>query len=261
MVNHPINVGSVIRRVLNIYVSQVYVLLPAAAIVVAIIGISDTRPIANSPALALVASIIVLAVIALFAGMVVALVADVWGGRRNASIGQLLRIVRPVFGQLVLVGIAAGIAIGFLFSVASLIFIIFFFETLVGFGPSIASIIGGGLVGIVLGLVPGLFLITVWSVAAPVVMVEHPGGLRALGRSRELVRGNRWRVFGIIFVLMALLGGVGYVIEMGAGTLGSAPASVVKVLIGIVAAPIPVLAVAVLYFELSAASVSESVAP
>ena len=48
---------------------------------------------------------------------------------------------------------------------------------------------------------PGLIALTVWSVAAPVVVLERPPGLKAMRRSRELVAGNGWPVFGVIFVL------------------------------------------------------------
>jgi hypothetical protein len=33
-----------------------------------------------------------------------------------------------------------------------------------------------------------MYLLTVWSVIVPVVVLERPGGLRALGRSSDLVR-------------------------------------------------------------------------
>ena len=112
--------------------------------------------------------------------MVVELVADVQDGRRDASAGQLLRAVTPVLGQLILVGIVAGIGI---------------------------------LIGFILIIIPGLILATLWSVAAPVVVLEHPGGLRAFGRSRELVRGNGWNVFAVILLLVILVGLVGLGIE------------------------------------------------
>ena len=75
----------------------------------------------------------------------------------------------------------------------------------------------GILVGLVLIVVPGLILLTLWSVAAPVVVLERPGGLRALGRSRELVRGNGWNVFGVILVTVILVVVLSGVIEAIAG--------------------------------------------
>lgn len=252
-----VGVSAVVRCVRDIYLSQLRVLLPAAAVLVGVARVGNLPSIAGSTVLALVASIGVLVVITIFAGLVVALVADVRRGGRKVTIGKLVRTVRPVFGQLILVGLVAEFALGVLFSLASLLFVAFLLGAALGFGASIGSVIGVGLIGILLGLAPGLLLLTNWSMAIPVVLIEHPGGLRALGRSRELVRGNRCRVFGVIVIVTALLGGGGYVIEMGAATLGSTSSSAVKVLLGIIAAPIPMLTVAVLYFELNAAPPSE----
>lgn len=50
-------------------------------------------------------------------------------------------------------------------------------------------------------VVPGVMLICRWWVAVPVAVVERPGILASLGRSSELTRGYRWKVFGIVFVL------------------------------------------------------------
>ena len=125
-----------------------------------------------SSGLALLAVLIALVATTLFTGMVVELVADVQDGRRDATVGQLLRAVTPVLGQLILVGIVAGVGI---------------------------------VIGFVLIIVPGLILITIWSVAAPVVVLERPARPGALRRSRELVRGNGWQVFGVIFVLGILV--------------------------------------------------------
>ncbi|HVD39366.1 MAG TPA: hypothetical protein VNC15_11090 [Solirubrobacterales bacterium] len=41
-------------------------------------------------------------------------------------------------------------------------------------------------------------LLTMWAVLLPVVVVERPGVFDAFGRSRQLVRGKGWKVFGII---------------------------------------------------------------
>src|SRR6185295_18388499 len=47
----------------------------------------------------------------------------------------------------------------------------------------------------------------------PVTVVERPGIFAAFGRSAELTRGNRWRVFGISLVV----GVIGWVINLLAG--------------------------------------------
>jgi hypothetical protein len=57
------------------------------------------------------------------------------------------------------------------------------------------------LIGVIFCIVPGVYLWAAFYVAIPVVLVEGVGPLRALGRSRELVRGRWWGTFGV-----ALLG-------------------------------------------------------
>jgi hypothetical protein len=212
-----LDVGGVIRRVFQIYVDQASVLMPAAAVVFVFTGIIAALLVVASPGLVLVALIIDLVAVTLFTGMVVELVADVQDGKRDASPGQLLRAVTPVLGQLILVGIVAAIGI---------------------------------VIGFVLIIVPGLILITIWSVAAPVVVLERPGVFAALSRSRELVRGNGWQVFGVIFVLYFLVGVFSLIIEGAAESAGSGAGIVVRVIVGVLTAPLSALAASVLYFEL-----------
>jgi hypothetical protein len=109
--NSKVDVGTVLRRTFEIYVDQASVLMPAAAVVFVISGIFGVLLIAASPALAIVAFVVSLIASTLFTGMIVELVADVQDGRRDASPGQLLRAASPVLGQLILVGIIAGIGI------------------------------------------------------------------------------------------------------------------------------------------------------
>ncbi len=58
----------------------------------------------------------------------------------------------------------------------------------------------GVALGFLLLIVPGLILYVWWSVAAPVLLAEGVRGRRALGRSRQLVRGRWWATFGVIVV-------------------------------------------------------------
>jgi hypothetical protein len=220
-----IDVSGVISRVLNIYVAQASVLMPAAAVVFVFTGIIASLLLA-SPGLTLLALLIDLVAGTLFTGMVVELVADIQDGRRDSSPGQLLQAVAPVLGQLILVGIIAAI---------------------------------GVVIGFFLLIIPGLFLITIWFVIAPVVVLERPGGaLAALRRSRELVRGNGWQVFGVIFVLYIVVGVVSFIIEVVADSAGSGAGIVVRVIVGVLTAPLASLAAAVLYFELAGAAPSHA---
>ncbi len=62
-------------------------------------------------------------------------------------------------------------------------------------------------------MIPGLILFTLWSVAAPVVVLERPDVFAALRRSRQLVSGNGWQVFAVIIIVVVVVGAAGYIIE------------------------------------------------
>jgi hypothetical protein len=215
-----IDVSGVIRRVWRIYVDQAPVLMPAAAVVFVFAGIVADLLQEGGGGLALLALLVRLVATTLFTGMVVELVADLQDGRRDATPGQLLRAVYPVFGSLLFVALAVSVV------------------TLIGF---------------FLLIVPGLIAITVWSVAAPVVVVERPPGLHAMSRSRELVRGNGWRVFGVIVLLIILFAVLVAAVDVAAAAAGVAAGLVVGVVLGVLTAPLSALGAAVLYFELRAA--------
>jgi hypothetical protein len=212
-----VDIGRVVRRVWDIYVEQAPVLMPAAATVFVFTGILAYLLVVAHPGLLLVALIIDLVAETLFTGMIVRLVSDLRDGRRDASVGSLLRAVTPLLGQLVIVGFVAAVGI---------------------------------VIGFFLLILPGLYLITVWSVAAPVVVLERPPGLSALARSRELVRGNGWQVFGVILLLTILVAVVSGGIELAAESAGTGVGLAVRVVIGVLVAPISALAQSVLYFEL-----------
>jgi len=213
-----VNVGEVISRTFQIYVDQASVLMPAAAAVFVVTGIvSALLAATGSLGGILLALVINLVAGTLFTGMVVELVADVQDGRLDSSPGQLLRAAAPFIGQLILVGIVAGVAI---------------------------------VIGLFLLIVPGLVLITIWSVFAPVIVLENPSGLTALRRSRELVAGNGWQVFGVLFVMFVLVVVLSSIVEAVAASAGTGVGLVVRVIVGILTAPISALAIAVLYFQL-----------
>jgi hypothetical protein len=72
----------------------------------------------------------------------------------------------------------------------------------------------GILVGLVLVIVPGIYLAVAWSVAIPVVLGENLRGRAALGRSRALVRGRWWPCAGVLFLSFLLAAIVSAVIEL-----------------------------------------------
>jgi hypothetical protein len=54
--------------------------------------------------------------------------------------------------------------------------------------------------GTLLCVIPGIYLYVAFTVAVPVLLVEGAGPRRALGRSRELVRGRWWGTCGVALV-------------------------------------------------------------
>jgi hypothetical protein len=121
----------------------------------------------------------------------------------------------------------------------------------------VTSLLGGLgiLLGMILLVVPGLILATWWFVAAPVVMLEDQSGASALGRSRELVRGNGWTVFGLFIVVTVLVGIADSIIGGIAGAIFGFN-DVVEVFFrefvpGVLTGPIQALLTVVVYYGLT----------
>jgi ABC-type antimicrobial peptide transport system permease subunit len=85
---------------------------------------------------------------------------------------------------------------------------------------------------------------------APVVVLERPSGLGALGRSADLVWGSRWRILGLILLVLVFAAVLNIVIALVAGLAGTDARNVAGALLDIAIAPIPAILCAVLYFEL-----------
>lgn len=77
--------------------------------------------------------------------------------------------------------------------------------------------------GFLLFVIPGLVLAVRWALAVPVAMLEDGNARHSLSRSRELVRGNGWSIFKILFavgVLTALVQIPFTLAAVGAGPFG-----------------------------------------
>jgi cold shock CspA family protein len=124
----------------------------------------------------------------------------------------------------------------------------------------VASI--GMMLGFLLLIVPGIILSVMWSVGAPSVVVEKRGVFASLQRSRELTKGYRWQVFGllVIYVILSWIIGAaigGLSLATGGTLTGGTPnlavnlitEPVVNILSGVVASA----GVAALYHELRSA--------
>lgn len=76
------------------------------------------------------------------------------------------------------------------------------------FGQSIVFTVGIA-VGLVLLVVPGVWLVTVWFVALPAMLVENETILDSLGRSKRLVTPHFWPVLAIVAMIVAAFIGSG----------------------------------------------------
>jgi hypothetical protein len=115
--------------------------------------------------------------------------------------------------------------------------------------------------GAILCLIPGIYLWVAFSLAVPVLLTEGVRGRHALGRSRELVRGSWWRVFGVVmlgYILAGILSGAISALVIGVTTVQSGQASLLGIVVSIVAGTVSKVAttpftaafITVLYFDL-----------
>ncbi len=114
-------------------------------------------------------------------GAFVEAVRDVRDGKQDLSIGETFSAVQPRLSALIVAGILAGLGIA---------------------------------VGLILLIVPGLYLLTIWSLIVPTIVLEGKSAGESFGRSRELVRGNGWNVFGVIVITLFAVIVVGIIVSL-----------------------------------------------
>jgi hypothetical protein len=67
--------------------------------------------------------------------------------------------------------------------------------------------------GIILLIVPGVIVMCMLYVATPASVIERPGVMGALKRSRELTAGHKGAIFGLVLILGALAFGMTKLVE------------------------------------------------
>ena len=87
-------------------------------------------------------------------------------------------------------------------------------------GSIILSI--GIMIGSILLIVPGIILALMWWVYVPAIVVEGKGIMESFGRSRELTRGHRWHILGLVIVILVLILAVGWIVDKIVGGIISA---------------------------------------
>src|SRR5262249_44410361 len=153
-------------------------------------------------------------------------VQDVRDGRVDLSLGETVRAATPYLWAVAGASILAGIAIT---------------------------------IGLILLIVPGLYLITIWAVIVPVIVLEQSGVMASFGRSCHLVRGCGWHVFGTLVLTWVILLGVnlilGLIFAALPNALGRGLSSVIS---GTIVAPFIALVVTLVYYRLVANSQAPS---
>jgi MFS family permease len=216
---NTLGVGNVLTRVFDLYKEHFGVLIPAAFWLFLVVSILSGIVSQGGLVLFLLVAVVSFAVAILYQGMVVSLVHDVQDGRRDASVGELFSSVGPVLGPLIGASILYGFGVG---------------------------------IGFFLLLVPGCILLTIWAVIAPAIVIEKRDVIPAFSRSRELVRGFGWPVFGTVIVATLITAVAGLILTGIAEAIAGGP--ILRIVFGALAstltAPIGGLVAAVLYYRL-----------
>jgi len=220
-----ISVGDVVNETFSIYGNQFGPLIGSAIVVFVVVGILAGLLATGGVILVLLASIVQLVGRLLYVGFVVKLVEDVRDGRRDSSIGDLFSVAAPAILPLIGFSILAGIGIA---------------------------------IGLILIIVPGLILLTFWSVGAPAIVAERVGVIEAFGRSWNLVKGNGWSVFGVLVVVTLIWLAIGFILVAIANPIGNGAIVVANVIAGALTAPLFALAVSVMFFDLGGGRVAEA---
>src|ERR1700689_1416903 len=118
---------------------------------------------------------------------------------------------------------------------------------------SILAAIGIG-IGFVLIIVPGLVLLTFWSLIIPFIVIGGAGGFDSFSRSWRTVRGYAWHVFGTYVLVFLIL----IVVDIVLGLILSALPALARdflssIVSGTLVAPFLALVVTLLYYRLTAA--------
>jgi hypothetical protein len=168
----------------------------------------------------LLGSIVLFVALFLVQASLVKAVQDIRDGQADLSVGQTMSAATPALGAVIGAGVLAGIAIT---------------------------------IGLILLIAPGLFLITIWAVIVPAIVIERAGVFASFGRSQQLVSGHGWNVFGTLVLLWLILLAVdiilGIIFLALPLILRSGLATVVS---GTLIAPYIALVVTLMYYRLTA---------
>jgi hypothetical protein len=148
-------------------------------------------------------------------------VQDVRDGQVDLNLGETVRAVLPFLGTVIIASILAGIGIA---------------------------------IGFVLIIVPGLILLTFWSLIVPSIVIGGEGVFGSFRKSWRTVRGYAWHVFGtyvLVFLILIVFNIVlGLILLFLPVAIRNLISSIVS---GTLVAPFLALVVTLVYYRLTAA--------
>ncbi|MGH3069267.1 MAG: hypothetical protein ACRDMI_11860 [Streptosporangiaceae bacterium] len=191
-----------------------FVIYVAAGIIAALLGLAGGIGLFLGWIVSVVAAFLVQAAL-------VKAVQDVRDGRADLNLGETVSAVLPFLGTVIIASILAGIGIA---------------------------------IGFVLIIVPGLILLTFWSLIVPSIVIGGEGVLGSFRKSWRTVRGYAWHVFGtyvLVFLILIVFDiVVGLILLFLPVVARNAISSIVS---GTLVAPFLALVVTLIYYRLIAA--------
>ncbi len=107
-------------------------------------------------------------------------------------------------------------------------------------------------VGLLMCIVPGIYLSVLYAIAVPVAVIERKGAFESMSRSKELARGRGWPILGLNLLFnfsFVLIAGVGLALVAGRAGLAAIWSVGTTILLGAVNSVLP----SVMYYRLRAA--------
>ena len=191
-----------------------FVIYVAAGIIAALLGLAGSIGLFLGWIVSVVAAFLVQAAL-------VKAVQDVRDGQVDLNLGETVRAVLPFLGTVIIASILAGIGIA---------------------------------IGFVLIIVPGLILLTFWSLIVPSIVIGGEGVFGSFRKSWRTVRGYAWHVFGtyvLVFLILIVFDIViGLILIFLPVVARNAISSIIS---GTLVAPFLALVVTLIYYRLTAA--------
>lgn len=209
----------VIREAVELYGDHwKHFALIALLVYLIIAALSAVLVMLLGPAGSFIAAVITVIGVFWLQGALVRAVEDVRDGRVDLSIRETFDRVKPHIGPIAAVSILAGLGIT---------------------------------LGFVFFVIPGLYLMTIWSLVIPIVVLEDRAIMETFGRSRSLVSGRGWQVFGVILLAFLVLMAVSFVIGLVTVPLGNEFGRfVADLLSGVITGPFVAAVWTLLYYRL-----------